>query len=51
MSREKLIVLTKLWNAIDHVSAPEALFEWMLIHHPEAFRDPTNPNTMIFTYE
>lgn len=51
MSYQTLMLLTKLWNAIDHVRDPEELFEWMTAQHPDAFRDPSNPNTMKFTYD
>ena len=47
----ELVHATRLWNAIDNLDHPGPLWRLMAMHLPHVFRDPSDPNTMRFTYD
>lgn len=46
----RLINATRLWNAIDNLKRPEDCWAFQAFLLPDCFDDPTDVNTIRFTY-
>ena len=42
---------TRVWNLIDHLPNGDLFWSYMIARRPEFFSDPTNVNSIRFTYD
>lgn len=49
-SNRWLVNATRLWNAIDSLEEPEHCWELMRQQLPEAFNNPADSNSIMFSY-